>query len=133
MKPTPQQLKNRATWLAALRSGDYQQTTLGLHKPGQGYCCLGVAAECAGVDRFEEYDPLVGFISFFTFDGSPESQEPPAHWFSEWYGVAKPLAKSIIDNAIMINDEGGWSFADIADMLNAWFLEADAACGSTST
>jgi hypothetical protein len=35
---------NQAKWIAALRSGCYEQTTLRLHDC-DGHCCLGVAAQ----------------------------------------------------------------------------------------
>jgi hypothetical protein len=37
----------RQKWVAALRSGAYQQTKRHL-KDDAGYCCLGVLLECAG-------------------------------------------------------------------------------------
>ena len=39
-------------WLAALRSGDYQQGT-GQLKNGDRYCCLGVACEISGLGAWE--------------------------------------------------------------------------------
>lgn len=61
----------REEWIAALRSGDYPQTTGFLKSDGSpaftttsiegssapaGYCCLGVACAIAGVN-LTEYDP----------------------------------------------------------------------------
>lgn len=72
MKYPKMNAKIKKAWVAALRSGDYQQITGGLKRrargdgePELGYCCLGVLAEvatgkklrCAGGD----YDP--GFPS----------------------------------------------------------------------
>ena len=37
-------------WIAALRSGEYPQTRRTLHN-GDGYCCLGVLCEVAGLER----------------------------------------------------------------------------------
>ena len=36
----------KAAWLAALRSGEYEQTTDSLRRP-EGFCCLGVACDVA--------------------------------------------------------------------------------------
>lgn len=37
----------KAAWIAALRSGDYQQTT-GILRDKDGFCCLGVACIVGG-------------------------------------------------------------------------------------
>ncbi len=40
----------KAKWVAALRSGEYQQQREGfLYREGKGHCCLGVLAEVAGL------------------------------------------------------------------------------------
>lgn len=39
-------------WVDALRSGEYEQCKDSLHN-GVGYCCLGVAGICAGIDKDE--------------------------------------------------------------------------------
>lgn len=41
--------EQRDNWTAALRSGDYRQTT-GQLKEGRSYCCLGVLCETLGWD-----------------------------------------------------------------------------------
>lgn len=43
---------NRAAWVAALRSGDYQQAT-GALRVGDTYCCLGVAETARGAAWYE--------------------------------------------------------------------------------
>lgn len=35
----------KAKWIAALTSGEYEQTRNYLHRTGDGYCCLGVLCE----------------------------------------------------------------------------------------
>jgi hypothetical protein len=39
--------KSKALWVAALRSGGYQQIT-GQLRDSDGYCCLGVLLNCTG-------------------------------------------------------------------------------------
>lgn len=41
-------------WLTALRSGNYAQTKCWLHNHN-GYCCLGVLAECQGAFWSDEH------------------------------------------------------------------------------
>lgn len=52
MKPPKEQLELRQKWLAALRSGKYEQAKGYLYN-GTGYCCLGVACVVAGLDPIE--------------------------------------------------------------------------------
>ncbi len=47
------EIKDR--WLAALRSGEYKQTTLYL-KDDNGYCCLGVLCDLYLKDNNKEWD-----------------------------------------------------------------------------
>lgn len=55
MALTKAQRALRADWMAALRSGEYAQTTGVLKKPGigAGFCCLGVACDIVDPDRWE--------------------------------------------------------------------------------
>jgi hypothetical protein len=121
MKPTPQQLANRATWLAALRSGEYQQARRVLHRPGVGYCCLGVGAQCAGVERIDTFED---FGSSFAFGPHESRLRPPSFWFADQYGVSERWAMAIIETAINLNDRGH-RFDTIADRLSVSFSRAD--------
>lgn len=49
-------INNRKKWLAALRSGDYQQGNYVLENADHRFCCLGVACVILGVekDRFSK-------------------------------------------------------------------------------
>ena len=40
-------------WLAALRSGKYQQAKAALHRQGDGFCCLGVLCDVSGLGKWE--------------------------------------------------------------------------------
>ena len=61
----------KAKWVAALRSGDYKQTTLKLHRASGGYCCLGVVGILCGLnselllekDAFCESENLGGLLN----------------------------------------------------------------------
>lgn len=92
-------------WLAALRSGDYQQ--------GQGelldvsdnaFCCLGVLCSVAGIERKD--------ISLWaTIEG---------------LGRADLVGYEYTDTLMEMNDDEGKSFAEIADWIEA-NIPADAA------
>lgn len=50
MKPTPEQVEHRRLWIAALRSGEFQQTTGTMERriaTTVEHCCLGVACRTA--------------------------------------------------------------------------------------
>lgn len=53
--PLDEKISNLRKWIAALRSGNYNQTTNTL-KDECGYCCLGVAAEAVFNQKFEKYN-----------------------------------------------------------------------------
>lgn len=45
----------KAKWLAALRSGEYQQGRYRIRTPDSRYCCLGVLADVLDGDGWERY------------------------------------------------------------------------------
>lgn len=51
MNKLPIEFKEK--WLAALRSGEYEQCKEALHKDG-GHCCLGVAEIVLGINSIDE-------------------------------------------------------------------------------
>ena len=103
-KLTKRQIRNRELWIAALRSGKYRQSTGGL-KVSDGFCCLGVACAVgvakAPFDRPEDWGSLDG--------DSAES----------CLGItsAGRLDKDDNDNLIHLNDCHGWTFSEIADLI----------------
>lgn len=73
--------KLKAEWVAALRSGKYQQTS-GILESNGNYCCLGVLCRVAGkpihtdpdaplrCDSYHDFiKPLLGDGTYDTFDG----------------------------------------------------------------
>ena len=51
--PKKAQKAHRVKWVAALRSGEYAQTSYALTN-GKGFCCLGVACEISGLGHWED-------------------------------------------------------------------------------
>lgn len=122
----------RAQWCAALRSGDYKQTTEALRRlPGEteggqpeGYCCLGVLTDLwikAGhsemIDDPDSADPS-GTPQISVWANVEGVLSPPV---MEWAGIATEDPDLIpeIDhgNAVFLND-GGRTFAQIADLID---------------
>lgn len=48
---TPEQIAHVKKWIAALRSGEYEQTTEVL-KNDEGFCCLGVACDISKLSEW---------------------------------------------------------------------------------
>lgn len=86
----------KAEWIAALRGGNFRQGKYTLKTDG-GYCCLGVA--CA-----------VAKLSMSYLD------------VCQTYGIQTTVACDLAE----MNDDGGKSFAEIADWLEAHDLRTGA-------
>jgi hypothetical protein len=101
-------------WAAALRSGKYEQTTQTL-QDGEGFCCLGVLCKLAESNG----------VNITTNDGILEGndlsdQNATVNWsdiqscngeFGHW------------DNLAELNDEEGYSFNQIADIIEKYYDE----------
>lgn len=97
----------KAKWVAALRSGKYEQGHEYLNKDGK-FCCLGVLCDVAGL-HWAEATPIVGKI--------PEGQEADSV-------LEKPLrnkfglSKSVHDDLWHANDGAGRPNGRVARQLN---------------
>jgi hypothetical protein len=108
-KLTPNQTK----WIAALRSGKYEQTVGKLHDSG-GYCCLGVAAKEFVSD---DVKVEVNANGVGTYDG--DDAEAPLYVMSA-LGLfdACGCSSGEEEGLTEINDNGA-SFDRIADLLES--------------
>lgn len=59
---------NAKKWVAALKSGTYEQALSVLHVVDDGYCCLGVACDISGLGRW--------FVNVVDDDPDSEGSEP---------------------------------------------------------
>jgi hypothetical protein len=142
VKPTYEQLENREQWLAALRSGDYQQCKSYLYVPGVGMCCLGVAAHVSGLEPGQEdYADGPQYFFFPTEGGKVRANLlPPKGWIASRYGLSVVGANHIIQLGSAMNDGSaylgqplyidpakadGQSFTEIADALEWAFAVHD--------
>lgn len=138
----------RAQWVAALRSGEYQQTNDYLHVRGVGYCCLGVLCELAAqagvidadeVAIGERNDAEVEVTSYG--DASWRSEQHLPKPVIEWAGIVQERSnfgdasdpfvrrpEGLPDGAVgslgyvslvALNDSAGWSFEQIASAIEA--------------
>lgn len=93
-------------WLAALRSGEYEQGEAYLRPNERFYCCLGVL--CDVTDReawtFTEYGDY--------YWGEETSESTPPAWLSAELGI-----EEYVTLLTYLNDHGGFTFVEIAEVL----------------
>ena len=104
----------KAQWVAALRSGEYQQGTGSLRRvntDSDQYCCLGVLCQLA-VDSGAEVHFQRG-NNYATYDDNGGAL--PAS-VMEWAGVYDPDPRAA-GLKLSIRNDGGASFSEIADLI----------------
>lgn len=98
------------TWLAALRSGKYEQTEGCLEDAG-GYCCLGVACQVLIEKPIKD---SWGYIQGW----HPVSQSEAPNWLVR---IDDDLEFRTGTSVARRNDELNSTFAEIADVLEATY------------
>lgn len=116
-KPTKKQIQK---WCNALRSGKYSQT-IGTLQDSNGYCCLGVACKIfipESKQRIKEDEMLYGYLPDELFY-SPKWLKAIDSNFGE-DSRTNPKSKNI--SLSDLNDSRGFSFDEIADVLEAVYI-----------
>jgi hypothetical protein len=105
-------------WVAALRSGKYQQCTNGLRK-GNTYCCLGVANEISGlgkwIDDYAFQDATLAEAEVAGEDKTYE-EEFTSPDVQEWLGLRTKDGSIGGITLAELNDDGV-PFDEIADII----------------
>lgn len=108
----------KKVWVEALRSGEFEQGRGRLRNSEGGYCCLGVA--CVAWSRallptiiLEDRPDLESQMKV-TFEGSSNFITTPSS-----IDKAVGLEATATNELILMNDEQGKSFAEIADYIEA--------------
>jgi hypothetical protein len=116
----PMDPKIKADWLAALRSGKYEQCRSHLHQQGGGFCCLGVLADIQGVEWIGGETPDKRMVPIkdgrlLSSGGTdyPNRAGTLNHGFEEEMGI-----RSESSQLMTMNDQGS-SFSMIADHIEA--------------
>ena len=107
-----EQKENRKKWVAALRSGEYKQTTNALRND-KGFCCLGVACDISGL----------GGWGFYNAEGEyPYSRYNALIYLPNivrsWLGLHKNDGEYDATSLTEDNDAGR-TFQDIADIVES--------------
>jgi len=110
----------KALWIDALKSGDFKQGKGRLKAlDGDGevaYCCLGVLCEIASQEdqgSFSDKHGLSKDVYFFNTGEDVYTTSFPEPNTLEWAGLANSDAWNLVD----LNDGGGKTFEDIADVI----------------
>lgn len=100
---------NQTKWLAALRSGEYQQGKQYLCREGR-YCCLGVGCEVLGV-------PKTPYEDCVAFNGSISTAP---NMFRDLVGLRDFMGVATSGCTLTsLNDVDGKSFSEIADIIES--------------
>lgn len=120
-------------WVAALRSGDYKQTTGVLKRPS-GFCCLGVLLDVSEIGYWEDDTIFESSTYLIGEDGDIEELDADLGSFATQLGLGSKIgqtAADLIDDhsvggestieeaLIVMNDEERWSFESIANWIEA--------------
>lgn len=103
-------------WIAALRSGEYQQAICYLQN-SDGYCCLGVACRVLIPE-----DKLKVNEKGFLVGGHPWDQPHAPQWLMD---INDHFSKHHGGSLTVMNDSGKISFIEIADKLEKAYLSDD--------
>lgn len=113
----------KAKWLAALRSGKYQQTRFWLHRPN-GFCCLGVACDLADSEQWypseatdDNDNPVKVYETRSQSKELPARGDLPDEVFEVLFQSSMDLDNSVMGHIANLNDDEEWSFAMIADWI----------------
>lgn len=102
------------TWVAALRSGKYEQARGALHPTTDTFCCLGVACDVYASDRWIP----IGRHHYFAVDEDRRENQILPLEVAHYYGIDENPAGPTCDYTLAEeNDMGRMSFAQIADFL----------------
>lgn len=119
---TEDQVTNIASWVAALRSGDYNQGRRVLTSiQGDEFCCLGVACQIKEVEIKEGH---------FIFGEYEAILMPDSDWFRDKYGFQPDRRIALTDQEDRIhlanlNDGYHLSFGKIADVITSVFIKRE--------
>ena len=107
-------------WVAALRSGEYEQGRSVLRSTDNTYCCLGVLCDLAaqdGVGEWSEPWPDLG-PDFADADGEYSCYLPPPG-VMRWAGLKNNGGYLPAGESLWRLNDDGLSFGEISDVIQA--------------
>jgi hypothetical protein len=115
---------NQKLWVAALRSGEYEQGKGSLNPTANSFCCLGVACEISNLGKFERPDTNPARSNYrVNTDDLYEYRKTLPPEVVEWLGLKDDCGcfpttmLGLSSSLTMLNDFEGLSFNEIADFI----------------
>lgn len=116
----------KTEWLAALRSGKYQQGKRVLKTADDKFCCLGVLCDLSGVGKWSDEAHAFpseehGFV-YQTPNGDDDGAVLP-FYVEEWAGLndvnptIASMEFSLLGETLAALNDRGASFTEIADLI----------------
>ena len=108
--------ENARAWVAALRSGEYEQGKGALHPTKNTYCCLGVACELYRQAKGGKWQPDG---DGFTFQDNTKVLPPRVR---VWLGLSFSTGSypmGIVFESLAAQNDGGSTFSEIADVIES--------------
>lgn len=104
-----EQREHRKIWVAALRSGKYQQAQ-GALRAGDGFCCLGVACDISGLGDWAHRNGRLAYLG--------NDKLLPLE-VRDWLGLRGVMGGYGENFLTDLNDDEGVSFPHIADLIES--------------
>jgi hypothetical protein len=116
MTTTPEERKElRAKWVAALRSGEYQQGSERLHRDGR-FCCLGVACDILAKRGHCRWENIGNSLRAWVDKSASIFWMPDRA--AELFGLRDTSGAYAGGTLVGLNDCGK-TFAEIADIIES--------------
>lgn len=110
-------------WMAALRSGKYQQQREHRLRAGDSFCCLGVLCDITDPSKWNKSD-WYDSSSAFVPDGISGLRSVNGRFTiarHEWVELGLPVTQYTGDISLSeLNDGYGFTFAQIADVIEKY-------------
>ena len=118
-KLTPKQVREK--WVAALRSGEYQQGTKFLEKDGK-FCCLGVLCDLAVKEDVAKRERFVtGVVTGVVYYGKSLTEDrvlpDNVRRWAGLYGRSGDYGNAVDNLSLTRLNDTGSSFEEIADLI----------------
>lgn len=136
---TKQDVEEFLQWIAALKSGTYEQGKQALQSVHGGYCCLGVACIVLGKNLSYRYTDKEDTVKRLA-GGLPFNQRDAGATIPDWlcnidtdFLKFDYRGKGLSAIAIANMNDSGMSFTEIADVLMLYYQpEIDAVMGQSN-
>jgi len=109
-------------WVAALKSGKYEQSRLRL-KTSEGYCCLGVLCDISGLGKWEVDERGIDKIVYkYVKENDTAETALLSSTVTDWAGMINhagqlPIEVIGVKYLFQLNDSGKMNFNQIADII----------------